>query len=240
MCVFSRGMYVAADEIDVTEAAAAVVVSDKPTNEAVSDEPAEAAAVASDEPTSAAAVSNEPAEAAAVGSDQPAEVPASATTPAEVPKSDDSATASAAHSDKLQDGVGEATPSDAQEHAAPRRAARKVVTICEDTRKECNRWARAGECSRNPGFMSASCRLSCGKCGVDDEAGGETREAAERQLTAEQDEEDEDNHEDEEDTHKDCFDIRAECPSWSSQGECSKNPRYMEVNCRASCGVCKR
>jgi len=29
-----------------------------------------------------------------------------------------------------------------------------------------------------------------------------------------------------------------ECPYWAQNGECSKNPKFMEVECRKSCGIC--
>jgi hypothetical protein len=35
---------------------------------------------------------------------------------------------------------------------------------CSDDDKDCGFWASAGECEKNPGYMSASCRKSCGLC----------------------------------------------------------------------------
>ena len=35
---------------------------------------------------------------------------------------------------------------------------------CIDSRKECKRWARDGECDANPGFMRKECRASCNEC----------------------------------------------------------------------------
>ena len=52
------------------------------------------------------------------------------------------------------------------------RAALLVVTVrpawsepdCRDDDSSCSSWAQSGECTRNPGFMLASCRLSCSVC----------------------------------------------------------------------------
>ena len=35
---------------------------------------------------------------------------------------------------------------------------------CNDTNPRCADWAQAGECTRNPSFMSSSCRRACGVC----------------------------------------------------------------------------
>lgn len=35
-----------------------------------------------------------------------------------------------------------------------------------------------------------------------------------------------------------CIDANDQCSNWASTGECSKNPQYMQVNCRKSCGTC--
>ncbi|VDO98453.1 unnamed protein product [Heligmosomoides polygyrus] len=36
-----------------------------------------------------------------------------------------------------------------------------------------------------------------------------------------------------------CFNEQQCCAPWSSQGECSRNPTYMNLWCKASCGICK-
>lgn len=35
---------------------------------------------------------------------------------------------------------------------------------CEDSHENCERWADAGECDKNPGFMKNSCQKSCNSC----------------------------------------------------------------------------
>lgn len=36
---------------------------------------------------------------------------------------------------------------------------------CSDAKADCSRWARAGECDRNPNYMHAYCAKSCNICG---------------------------------------------------------------------------
>jgi len=35
-----------------------------------------------------------------------------------------------------------------------------------------------------------------------------------------------------------CLDSVSYCPYWAAQGECQRNPAYMEVRCKQSCGKC--
>eukprot|EP01025_Chloroclados_australasicus_P065710 TRINITY_DN8952_c0_g1_i1.p1 TRINITY_DN8952_c0_g1~~TRINITY_DN8952_c0_g1_i1.p1 ORF type:complete len:250 (-),score=19.95 TRINITY_DN8952_c0_g1_i1:239-988(-) len=42
---------------------------------------------------------------------------------------------------------------------------------CLDENSNCKDWAQHGECERNPQFMGASCRLSCGTCQATIEVG---------------------------------------------------------------------
>ena len=36
----------------------------------------------------------------------------------------------------------------------------------------------------------------------------------------------------------DCRDNDYRCSSWARIGECQRNPRYMRLNCKRSCGLC--
>jgi hypothetical protein len=36
--------------------------------------------------------------------------------------------------------------------------------VCQDSNKECIKWASVGECTKNPGFMQRSCAMSCQIC----------------------------------------------------------------------------
>ncbi|KAG8464313.1 hypothetical protein KFE25_003376 [Diacronema lutheri] len=46
----------------------------------------------------------------------------------------------------------------------PARPASSSRPGCEDASPDCAAWAATGECSRNPSYMLASCRASCGHC----------------------------------------------------------------------------
>ena len=37
---------------------------------------------------------------------------------------------------------------------------------------------------------------------------------------------------------KTCVDLKSDCPQWTADGECYKNPSYLYRHCPKSCGVC--
>ena len=39
-----------------------------------------------------------------------------------------------------------------------------VEVVCADDAEGCGGWAKDGECDKNPGYMKAHCKLSCGLC----------------------------------------------------------------------------
>ena len=39
-----------------------------------------------------------------------------------------------------------------------------VVLGCKDNNKNCDGWAKIGECEKNPGYMLSNCMKSCGTC----------------------------------------------------------------------------
>ena len=51
-------------------------------------------------------------------------------------------------------------------------AAKARAGACVDGSPDCASWAGAGECGRNPDYMLATCRVSCGSCGKGGEQGG--------------------------------------------------------------------
>jgi len=91
-------------------------------------------------------------------------------------------------------------------------------TSCVDGNKSCPNWAQKGECSKNPGYMLVNCKKSCNQC-----SSGPT--TTKRPTTTTR-------------PDSDCTDNNNSCASWASSGECSKNPDYMLVNCKKSCGQC--
>ena len=88
---------------------------------------------------------------------------------------------------------------------------------------ECEDWMAKGECERNPGFMKDECPKSCGLC----EARPSTRRkptAGPKAATAR--------------AKGECGDDHIECVGWAVKGQCTSNRRYMESNCKRSCGKC--
>ena len=83
-----------------------------------------------------------------------------------------------------------------------------VVQNCFNEHECCSTWQTKGECSRNPGYMNAWCKASCGRC----------RPSYDLKV--------------------ECSDRHPNCAKWSRSGECTKNPYWMSENCRRSCNKC--
>ena len=66
---------------------------------------------------------------------------------------------------------------------AARQAASSLAKVleCSDSNPACLGWAAAGECKKNPGFMTSSCRKSCDACAL---AGSDLATAGEIALMA--------------------------------------------------------
>ena len=75
--------------------------------------------------------------------------------------------------------------------------------------KQCDGWAKSGECSINPLFMVKKCRKSC-----DHEVFCNNQ------------------------CYMDTHNSTSECKDWANKGECQQNPRWMMTYCAGSCGVC--
>uniref|UniRef100_A0AC34Q7A1 ShKT domain-containing protein n=1 Tax=Panagrolaimus sp. JU765 TaxID=591449 RepID=A0AC34Q7A1_9BILA len=81
---------------------------------------------------------------------------------------------------------------------------------CYNEHECCGTWQAKGECARNPGYMNAWCKASCGQCRP--------------------------NY----DLRRECADRHPNCVRWSRAGECTRNPYWMTENCRQSCNKCGR
>ncbi|XP_066290427.1 apolipoprotein(a)-like [Branchiostoma lanceolatum] len=94
------------------------------------------------------------------------------------------------------------------------------TTNCMDNHYHCPSWATRGFCARGNShytYMMRYCRKSCRKCtteGTGTGAGGQGG------------------------GNNDCRDTHQHCEDWAKRGECTKNPNYMHVRCRPSCGLC--
>jgi len=63
-------------------------------------------------------------------------------------------------------------------------AVRRVLAAeCEDSTGDCGPWAKAGECTNNPGYMHASCRMSCGLCEEKQKAAPKQKSASAKEST---------------------------------------------------------
>lgn len=83
---------------------------------------------------------------------------------------------------------------------------------CRDTDGNCASWANKGYCSdsRYRDWMQSNCCQSC-------------KGSSNNNTT----------------TTTTCKDLNSQCAAWASRGECSRNPGYMEVYCKKSCGICR-
>lgn len=91
------------------------------------------------------------------------------------------------------------------------------TVACVDSVDTCEEWASRGECTANPGYMSVKCRKSCKLCAK------VTAPNATQPANG---------------TVVPCKDLGESCAGWAKNGECTKNPAYMKVNCPKSCGRC--
>merc|ERR1711920_962492 len=92
---------------------------------------------------------------------------------------------------------------------------------CQDGQRDCGYWASIGECSRNQAYMSKNCKASCGSCSSSSNPTTPTNPTQPTQPT-----------------NPNCQDGKRDCGYWASIGECSRNPGFMSVNCKASCNSC--
>ncbi|RMX59582.1 hypothetical protein pdam_00003641 [Pocillopora damicornis] len=94
----------------------------------------------------------------------------------------------------------------------------KFASSCYDDDYRCVRWAKYGECEKNPGYMLKNCQQSCEVC----EDG--------RVLDFDDLDRDEDGLL--------CDDNEADCSKYAQDGECENFPVWMLLTCRKACGNC--
>ena len=97
------------------------------------------------------------------------------------------------------------------ESNAPAPTASPTKLGCVDENARCGEWAADDECSSNPDYMQANCKLSCDAC----ESEGDD------QITPT--------------PPSSCVDENDRCAEWAAGGDCSSNPDYMLENCKLSC-----
>merc|ERR1719348_2650221 len=94
----------------------------------------------------------------------------------------------------------------------------KPPVNCFDKDDKCQTWADAGECEKNPDWMTPNCPKSCGKCD------GVEKTTEDPKVTTK--------------PPVNCVDKDDKCQTWADAGECEKNPFWMTPNCPKSCGKC--
>ena len=118
-----------------------------------------------------------------------------------------------------------------------------IDQTCEDTNNNCEDWAKRGECSSNPQYMLIYCRESCESC-ISGHA-GEVQIAPDESIRHKVME-----HLVETQKYlKEVADFKAKilrtcrnenklCTHWAVKGECEKNQKFMNENCKPACKKC--
>ncbi|XP_015763477.1 PREDICTED: meprin A subunit alpha-like [Acropora digitifera] len=92
---------------------------------------------------------------------------------------------------------------------------------CQDNYHTCYLWARKGQCASNRKWMRDHCKRSCKVCTA---TVAPTRPITAAPATT---------------PITGCVDTNpTNCPGWAAQGDCKKNPKYMQVHCCKSCASC--
>ncbi len=99
--------------------------------------------------------------------------------------------------------------------------------LCLDYNPRCEEWAGRGECDANAAYMSSYCRRSCLQC--DELSSPAASASASANAVA---------------VDAVCADAVTidKCGYWAENGRCTDEnrsfKRYMEINCRKTCGFC--
>ena len=91
-----------------------------------------------------------------------------------------------------------------------------VTGDCTDNNAFCGDWASRGECSRNPGYMLVSCKLSCNKCSSSSTPPPPPSPTG-------------------------CTDQHSSCAAWQRSGYCThaSYSAYVTQRCPLACGTCQ-
>lgn len=97
---------------------------------------------------------------------------------------------------------------------------------CQNNHPSCDKWKRNAECLRNPRFMRKNCRRSCGLCIPPPNSPQTPGPPPIPPLPPIP-------------SVIPCRDTHKSCAKWSKIGECKRNPKWMLLHCKLSCGQCK-
>lgn len=120
--------------------------------------------------------------------------------------------------------------------------------LCDDNNLECPQWKNLGECTKNPAYMLAYCKLSCGVCrkeglgadfGVVQICDGlEAQDCIDVVSNMETYFKEVVSKQEYDNVRGRCKNREPLCSFWVTLGECEKNPTYMRVHCAAACRTC--
>ena len=83
---------------------------------------------------------------------------------------------------------------------------------CSDIEMDCQAWASAGECEKNPKYLYVHCKKSCNQC-TSSLAPDHPDSEGEKRTSG----------------GLECQDQDPSCGGWAAAGECKKNPVYLKV-----------
>jgi hypothetical protein len=125
-----------------------------------------------------------------------------------------------------------------------------ILEHCQDKLIDCDTLASSGECSSNPQYMVQECPLTCGHCRppparIKQDDNNECRDVHPNcDQWASQGACDQTSVREQcpmscQQCPVTCRDLNEKCPELVESGDCSRNPRYMNVHCRKSCQLCR-
>lgn len=113
---------------------------------------------------------------------------------------------------------------------------------CVDQDPQCPGWADKGECSSSSAFMKENCQKSCKSCHTTTSTTTKTTTtkttATSSTVTSTKKKKVTTTTAPTTSTEEACADVNTLCSAWSTQGECQKNPVYMNKMCKKSCKGC--
>lgn len=138
-------------------------------------------------------------------------------------------------------------PDDSSYHCLPVRVGKSQSVVCENKTRQCDDWAKRGECLKNSAYMLNECRLSCDSC-VDLHVGETQRvlEIAEANVVLQKMVQTQ-AYVMKESTRqaksyptflRDCQNKDSLCTLQAVRGECENNKTFMRENCAAACQSC--
>lgn len=124
-----------------------------------------------------------------------------------------------------------------------------IIPFCQDNDFNCRQYADAGECDKNPEYMSMICEASCGVCAEESNAFGVGQKrhnndpVKEKMIMERLDKsipymKEVGRNRLYKPVRDACMNKVPDCTLWAAQGECENNENYMKVMCAPACLSC--